>query len=150
MQNKLAITDKSFFLQFLLGYFSCLISIYEKMGPKIKITARFIALNKIVAAIASVNGIPIKFAENMLIASPTPKFPGVIATSIDSEPTDAINNALKKPIWILNKLYVIIVLIAPSINCTKPIMVVMNNTSLLSLIKCQPLITLINLFIKSE
>lgn len=51
---------------------------------------------KIVAAIASVKEMPIIAAENTKIASPIPRFPGVIAIKIDRLPIDEMNNALKK------------------------------------------------------
>ena len=67
-----------------------------------KIIAKFTALRRIVAAIASVIGIPIKFAVNTFIASPIPKFPGVIATIIERLEIAEINNAAGKEIEIPN------------------------------------------------
>ena len=86
-----------------------------------KITRRLTTLNKIVAAIASVNPTPIIWAEKTFIASPTPRFPGVIAKRIASEPIEAINNALKNPISIPNTLYIIKKFNAPKINCKSAI-----------------------------
>ena len=66
---------------------------YENIGPRMKIIARFTALNRIVAAIASVIGIPIRFAVKTFIASPIPKFPGVIAMIIERLEIAEMNKA---------------------------------------------------------
>ena len=66
------------------------------MNTKIKLTA----LSNIVVATASVNPIPIIFAEKTFIASPIPRFPGVIATKIDKPQIEARNKAFKKSISI--------------------------------------------------
>ena len=66
------------------------------------ITIRFTALSKIAAAIACVSGIPIKFAEKTLIASPIPRFPGVIATIIERFVIAAMNNACVRVKLMLN------------------------------------------------
>ena len=112
-----------------------------------KIIKRLIALPRMVAATASVNPIPIIAAENILIASPIPRLPGVMDTRIAMLPIDAINNALKKLSWISNIEYRIIKLIAPKTSWIKLIKAVAKIIFLLSLIKCQPFITLTNLLI---
>ena len=58
-----------------------------------KIIAKFTALSSIVVAIASVNGIPTIFAVKTFIASPIPKFPGVIAMIIERLEIAEMNKA---------------------------------------------------------
>ena len=58
------------------------------------------ALPIIVAATACVNSIPTKLAENTLIASPIPRFPGVMAITMDKLLMDAMNNAFVNSISI--------------------------------------------------
>lgn len=64
------------------------------------IISKPIARPIIVAATACVSSIPTKLAENTLIASPIPKFPGVMAITMDKLLIDAINNAFMNSISI--------------------------------------------------
>ena len=111
-----------------------------------KIIAKFTALSNIVAAIASVNGIPIMFAVNIFIASPIPKFPGVIAIIIDKFEIAAMNNAFASVICIPNIWYAIKLFNAMRNTWINEIKIVIIIIFLLFFIKCQPFITLINLF----
>ena len=77
------------------------------IGPRIRIITRFTTLINIVAAIASVKGIPIMFAEKTFIASPIPRFPGVIATRIAKFEMADMNRAFVIPMSIPNMWYTI-------------------------------------------
>ena len=77
----------------------------EKIGPRINITIKLIARLRIVTAIACVKLIPTNLAEKIFIASPIPKFAGVIVTISPIDPIEAMNRDFKNPISFPKILY---------------------------------------------